>query len=673
MMLNPVRASKFIACLAGAWLAGLASAGFAQTAYYTTNGTEYSVIGSLPGDQVYPDVALNTSGGFVVWQDNATDGSGWGISARRVDSTLSGSMSTFRVNVQGTNDQEHARVALLKNGGAMFVWQGGVAGLNQHIYARFLAPTNTVSGTNYIWLNPAATNDYMVNSFTNNFQANPALCALKGGNVVVVWESFDQSSSNSLRDVYGQILTTNGTKIGAEFLINQFTTYNQRNPAVAALTNGGFVVTWVSEQERSSAPNWGTNSVYYGAGSVPQPSVDIYARLYNSNGVAQTAEFLVNADSNPASNPSVAVASDGTFMVAWNAKDMVTATNSWDIYARSFTNAVGGAVERINTHLYGDQYLPHLSALGTDYLVVWTSLGQDGYREGVYGQFVHEDGSLTGGEFRVNTTTLGQQMQPAVASDGVQQFLAVWTSFTFTTGGMDLFAQRYMNVSAILPAIDAVYVWAPFTLSNGVYQPQLAVSWPTLLGISISNYEIHVDAAVSTTNFAASNLWVMTKANGLTTNATHSFAVDYVTTDGRRSTLSPAVNGTTWSGLNWNGIPYEWMAGYFGGYSGGVYNTNYWPAANTRLAPGGPTLVQVFMSGSNPLVSTTWLQQTLTQTPQGMYLGWNTQPGHVYQVQVTTDFGSWSNVGGQRFAAGLSDSMYVGGKPAGFYRIVFLY
>jgi len=61
---------------------GIPAAVFAQTNYYTTNGTEYAIIGSLPGDQVFPDVALNSSGGFVVWQDNITDGSGW-ASARR--------------------------------------------------------------------------------------------------------------------------------------------------------------------------------------------------------------------------------------------------------------------------------------------------------------------------------------------------------------------------------------------------------------------------------------------------------------------------------------------------------------------------------------------------------------------------------------------------------------
>src|ERR1700679_586844 len=63
------------------------SAVFAQTNYYSTNGTEYAIIGSLPGDQVFPDAALTAGGGFVVWEDNATDGSGLGVSARKVDGT----------------------------------------------------------------------------------------------------------------------------------------------------------------------------------------------------------------------------------------------------------------------------------------------------------------------------------------------------------------------------------------------------------------------------------------------------------------------------------------------------------------------------------------------------------------------------------------------------------
>src|ERR1035437_4447584 len=227
-------------CFCWGLFLGIPAAVFAQTNYYRTNGTEYAIIGSLPGDQIFPDAAVTPSGGFVVWQDNITDGNGWGVSARRLDSTLSGTLSTFRVNVQGTNNQENPRVALLKKGGAVFVWQGGKPS-RQHIYARLMTPTNTF----------LTTTDVLMSTFTNNFQINPALTVLNNSNVVVVWASFDQAGSNSLLDVYGQIFLPAGQKVGGEFLINQFTSYNQRTPEVAALKNGGFVVAWVSEQDRT--------------------------------------------------------------------------------------------------------------------------------------------------------------------------------------------------------------------------------------------------------------------------------------------------------------------------------------------------------------------------------------------------------------------------------------
>jgi hypothetical protein len=404
---------------------------------------------------------------------------------------------------------------------------------------------------------------------------------------------------------------------------------------------------------------------------VVTPSVDIYARLYDSNGVASTSEFLVNSNFNPCANPSVAAGSDGSFLVAWGAHDMVNPTNGWDIYARSFSsNGIGGAITLVNTYLYGDQYAPRVSAIGTDYLVVWTSLGQDGSREGVFGQFLHGNG-LVGGEFCVNTTTIGQQMLPVVASDGANQFLAVWTSYTGSPYNFDLFAQRYinLNVATSLPAMSAPFVWVPFVLSNSVYQPQIVVSWPVVAGLSIADYEVAVDG-VTNVGVTTSNVWTMAAANGLAANSTHSFQVDYVTATGLRSPLSPSASGTTWSGLYWGStnspIPFEWMVQYYGS------NISLWPSASAATAAGGPTLAQVFLSGGNPTNSATWLRTTLTNTSQGMYLIWNTQPGATYQVQVTTNFMTWSNVGTPRFAAGTSDSIFVGGSPAGFYRIVLL-
>jgi hypothetical protein len=694
----PLFARKAAICFCWSLFLAIPAAAFAQTNYYGAEGTEYAIVGSLLGDQVYPDAALNANGGFVVWQDNATDGSGWGVSAARLDGTLSESGGSFRVNVTGTNDQEHARVALLNNGGAVFVWQGGLEGVNQHIYARFLNASNTWL-TGDVSVSAPATNifysyttnvttiittnqhthpiTYTTNTITTvvtttnivpaSLQINPAVAVLTNGNIIVVWSSFNQAGATSMQDVYGQMLSSNGTAIGTNFLINQFTAYNQRNPAVAALNNGGFIVAWVSEQERVVGV---TNSADSSASSLVRPSVDIYGRLYavsGNNVVPSTGEFLINNDFNPCSSPAIATASDGSYMVTWCAMDMSNSNNGWDIYARSFTGASGGAVIRVNTYLYGDQYVPRISAIGGDYLIVWTSLGQDGSREGVYGQFVHEDGSLVNNEFRVNTTTVSEQMHPVVASDGAEQFLVVWTSFVGSPYNFDLYAQRYVNGAAVLLPMAAPFVWAPFVLdSSNVYQPQLIVSWPPLQGLPVADYEVYVDGGSSPMAVTTNNVWTMTATNGLTADSTHSFALDYVTTDGRRSPISPSATGTTWEDCDYYGIPCQWMEEYYGN------NIANWPAATTPVASGGPTLLQIFMSGGNPTNSATWLQQTLTKTSQGMYLSWNTQPGLTYQVQTTTDFSSWSNLGAPRFAAGTSDSIFVGNGTAGYYRVQLL-
>jgi hypothetical protein len=630
------------------------SAVFAQTNYYSTNGTEYAIVGSLPGDQVFPDAALTAGGGFMVWEDNATDGSGLGVSARKVDGTLSGALSTFRVNVQGTNDQENPRVALLKNSGAAFVWQGGKRGY-QHIFARLLTPTNT-------WM---TSTDIVVSTFTNHYQIDPVMTVLNDSNIVTAWGSLDQAASNSMQDVYCQILSPTGQKIGTNFLVNQFTPYNQRTPAVAALKGGGFVMVWVSEQENVvGSPNQSDAS----PSQLAYPSVDIYARLYASNGVAVGSEFIVDTNFTfPCANPDVASGSDGGFTVVWDAHDMTNPSNSLDIYARPFSSAgAGGAIARVNTTVYGDQYAPRISSIGTDYLAVWTSLGQDGSREGVYGQRLH-NGAAVGGEFRVNTTTVSQQMQPVVASDGANQFVAIWTSYTGSPYSFDLYAQRYMNAAALLAPMNAPFVNRPFTLVGGIYQPQLQVSWPVLQGISVSNFEVYADGAVTPTALVTSNQWTMTSAYGLTASSTHSFTVDYVTTDGNRSPLSPPASGTTWGGENWGGIPYEWMTNYFGG------NTNLWPAATADSDGDGVNNLQEFLSGTNPTNAASVLRVQISNTPQGMYINWPTQPGLTYQVQVKTNLTSaWSNYGAPRFAAGSSDSIFVGGSPAGFYQIMLL-
>jgi hypothetical protein len=611
-----------------------------QTNIYVTNGVEYAIAGALPGDQVHAGAGLAASGGYLVWEDSLTDGNGLGISALQLDGGFSGVFSPFRVNSTGAGDQERAQVSMLNGGGAVFVWQGGPQGF-QRIYARFLSAEKT-------WLDT----DVLVNTFTNNTQTEPTLAPLAGGNVLVAWSSFDQVSSGSLRDVYAQLLSPAGQKIGGEFLVNQFTSFNQRSPAVAALSGGGFVVVWVSEQERFTDA----------AGA---PSVDIYGRLYAASGDPVAGEFLINTGTNICAFPDVAAASDGGFLVTWGEKDPVIATNNWDIFARPFSSTgVGGATRRVNTVTFGDQYSPSVAATGADYLLLWTSLGQDGSREGVFGQFLRGNGSPWGGEFQVNSTVINGQIHPCVASDGNGRFLTVWSSYIGGPNSFDLRAQRYAQYLPPLPALDAPLVYVPFVVSNQVYQPQIQVCWPLQAGLPVDHYEVYVDGGSTPAALVTNNGWLMTAADGLTPYSTHSFRVLYATTDGRQSPLSPPASGTTWFGISSSGIPVEWWNTYW---------WDSWPPADVPLAPGGLTPRQVFLSGGNPLDPSTWLRTEIITSAQGVFLGWNPQPGRTYQVQSSSDLKTWVNLGSTRFAAGTDDSIYLGGSNREYYRVLCLH
>jgi hypothetical protein len=487
----------------------------------------------------------------------------------------------------------------------------------------------------------------MVNTFTGNAQVTPAIATLTNGNVIVAWASYNQLSSSSQQDVYAQILSLAGAKSGGEFLVNQFTAFNQRSPAVAALNNGRFVVVWVSEQQR-----WTDDG--------DPPSVDIYGRVYDGNGTAVGAEFLINTGTNVCANPSVAAGSDGGFVVAWSEKDLVTRNNSWDIWARPFSSAlIGGAAQRVNSFTFGDQYAPKVAATDTDYFVVWTSMGQDGSYEGVYGQMLHAGGTPWGGETLVNTTVINGQIQPCIASDSAGRFLVAWSSFVGRAGGFDLFAQRYARYMPALSAMNAPLVYVPFVVSNRVYQPQIEVFWQNQTGLPVDHYEVYVDGGASAAASVTTNVWAMTAA----ANSTHSFRVLWATSDGRRSPLSPPASGTTWSGISYYGIPAEWVQAHWG---------DAWPPATAPLAAGGPTPLQVFQSGANPLDPSTWLRTAIVQTAQGNYLSWNTQPGLTYQAQYSSNLSAWTDLGSPRFAADKVDSIYLGGGGTAYYRVLCL-
>ncbi|MEJ2704060.1 MAG: hypothetical protein P8Z79_16620 [Sedimentisphaerales bacterium] len=99
---------------------------------------------------------------------------------------------------------------------------------------------------------------------------------------------------------------------------------------------------------------------------------------------------------------------------------------------------------QVNTWISNDQRNADVAMEpGGGFAVIWTSYGQDGSSNGIFGQLFEPDLSPLGTEFQVNTVSSGNQTEPAVAMDAAAGFVAVWHGPGLTEEDQgDIFAQR---------------------------------------------------------------------------------------------------------------------------------------------------------------------------------------------------------------------------------------
>ena len=85
-----------------------------------------------------------------------------------------------------------------------------------------------------------------MNTIALNDQFEPDIAALANGGFVIVWISNEGILGDAGFGINAQIFDGNGNPVGEQFLVNQLTTNNQGDPAIAPLADGGFAVTWYS-------------------------------------------------------------------------------------------------------------------------------------------------------------------------------------------------------------------------------------------------------------------------------------------------------------------------------------------------------------------------------------------------------------------------------------------
>jgi Ca2+-binding RTX toxin-like protein len=363
-----------------------------------------------------------------------------------MSSEATGSDDTL-VNEYTTNSQIGPVVTALTDGGWLVTWYGegtgdGPFGIFQQRYA--------ANGT-------AVGSETLINSYTTDGQYAASTVALSGGGWVVTWQG---EGSTDTSGVFQQRYAANGDAIGSETLVDSYTTNGQSGPKTAALSDGGWVVTWQGEgtgdsfgifQQRYAANGQTVGSetlvnshttndqnypsitalndggwlvIWYGDGT--GDSSGVFQQRYAANGQAVGSETLVNSyTTNAQYYPTTANLADGGWVVTWEGEGTA---DDIGIFQQRYTRDgdAAGSETQVNSYATGVQAFPTITALADGgWVVIWHGGGM-GDSSGVFQQRYAANGDAVGSETLVNSHTTGSQANPTIAAFADGGWVVTW-------------------------------------------------------------------------------------------------------------------------------------------------------------------------------------------------------------------------------------------------------
>ena len=340
-----------------------------------------------------------------------------------VEAGFLGDGDDFRVNTYTTDDQAGSRArALTRNPDGTFVavWTddgyfvAGADGSGAGVFGQRFNADGSALGT-----------EFQVNSYTTGDQRDAAIDSMDDGRFLVVWQSTGQDGSAG--GIFGQRFAADGSADGTEFQVNTYTTFDQARPDVAiGENNGRFVVVWDSFQQDGSG-------------------LGVFGQRFDANGDPEAEEFRANTELIfDQSHPVVASDPNNRFVVAWESFNQDGSGSG--IFAQRFQNSGVplGTELMVNVHTTGEQLEPAVVVADNfSFVIAWDGEGQDGSGTGVFTQgFTTAGDPLGATDKQANTFTASDQMRPAIALDGNDQYVVVWESFAQDGNGLGLFGQR---------------------------------------------------------------------------------------------------------------------------------------------------------------------------------------------------------------------------------------
>lgn len=308
--------------------------------------------------------------------------------------------------------------------------------------------------------------EFPVNDFATGSQRYPRLERASDGGFVVAWQSYGSASGDhDEQSVQARRFAADGEPLGAQFQVNGYTTGHQYDVDVAVAPDGRFVVVW-----QSDGSSGGDTSLR-----------SIQARRFAADGTPAGSEFQVNTyTTSSQSNPAVAIAPGGQFVVVWNSSGSSGGDDSgYSVQGRRFAanGLPAGPDFQLNSYTPGPQGSPDVALLpGGGFVATWSSYGSGGSDVASLSIQVRRfasDGDPIGADVQVNSHTPGHQQQPAVAVAPDGRFVIAWDSQT--SSGSDDSAS---SVQARRFAADGAALGAEFQVNTYTagYQDGAAVA-----------------------------------------------------------------------------------------------------------------------------------------------------------------------------------------------------
>jgi hypothetical protein len=418
----------------------------------TPAGGEFRLNSYTTGTQRGVRVVMDDRGDFVaIWSGDGL--AARGLHGRRFDAA--GWAQGPELLIATDNFAGRSAVASLQSGGFVVVWEGEDAQYNG-IFARRYSRDGTALG-----------GAFQVNTTTTGYQFLPSVAAAPGGGFLVVWSSPFQDGDSFA--VVGRRFDASGAG-GGEFIVNAASAGYQIWPRAAFAPDGRFAVAWQG---------------YTGVSN----KSDVFLRRFDASGAPLGPEFIVNTyRGGQQAIPALAFGRDGRFAVVWMGEEPTGGFDSWGTFGQRFapSGAPLGAEFRAHEEGFGAQEQGEVAFdRNGGFLVAWYKIETP---IEVSGRYFDPSGAPRGLEFRINTFTTGDQIEPAIASDPSGNFVVAWASGSYPPGTpqdgdrFGVYAQRFGGLQPAALAANAA--------GNGVFEPGetavIAPSWRNVAWTGVS-------------------------------------------------------------------------------------------------------------------------------------------------------------------------------------------